>query len=263
MDITINESIMKIDLWDDYYSKIEALLYLMFSVREEAGDEKFNGILYYCPKHGMVTSISKLSDEWGWSRKKVSGFIKKIKGMGIVKETPRGVKAIILEIVGAVKINGDMHTLVNYANNIDSPKAQDKDQKAAQVEIRFNVEEKQEVLKEEEKSTEEVAIELNVKSTKDYVKKVVRYLNQMTGRQFKFTSEKTVKILSKLKDANVSIEDCKERVDEFAEKYAKGELDANGITPWKIFKHIPILNHNGNDKKSEEIKKRRSKAWGL
>jgi len=269
MSVTISNIIKNIDLWEDYYTKIEALLYLLLSVRRgPSGDESFNRILYHCPTGGMITSMSYLSDKWGWSRKKVVNFIDILKSMGIVTITPRGAKAIILEVTGDVKIDNVKYILADYQQNIEQTLIPIKDQEDSQKEISFKQVPEQETVPEvKEKSTEEVAEEIPVEipekvlgiPLEKYIRTIVIYLNRITGKHFQFSTEKTVFVLGKWQDAGKTIEDCKERIDEYAEKYAKGDLTVREMSPYSIFKLMPVA-PDGDSKKSEEIKKRRAQA---
>lgn len=67
-------------IWDDKpFSRGQAWLDLLLMVNHEDKEIMFNGCYRKIERGQTLTSLTKLSDQWGWSRKKTTKFLNELK----------------------------------------------------------------------------------------------------------------------------------------------------------------------------------------
>ena len=117
---------MSLNFWGDYYSKIEALLYLLINAEQRIVDVTRNHDQYFCPQMCYITSVSSLSDVWGWSRKKVRVFLALLQSQHIIQYKT------IDRIAMQVKVTGMLRTSSGRDIQLIEIDAQQKGQQDAQ-----------------------------------------------------------------------------------------------------------------------------------
>jgi len=89
-----------------------------------------------------------------------------------------------------------------------------------------------------------------------YIRRIVRYLNVTSSLQFKYGGEKTVAILTKMREEGVSINVCTAEIDDAVRKYLRGDLLKKDLTPSVLFEKF-ALGRGINQKLAEEAKIKR------
>jgi len=86
-------------VWKDKpFTRGQAWIDLLMMVNHDTGTDYRNGRIVTIERGQRITSILKLADRWGWSRKKVSGFLDGLEADGML-EQKRTTKDTTLTIV--------------------------------------------------------------------------------------------------------------------------------------------------------------------
>lgn len=101
--IKIHRKIQECFLWDDKpYDKARAWIDLLLSAMHSDKKMMINGRVVIIKQGSFMTSILKLSDKWGWSRKKTNAFIKMLENENMVT-TERTTQGTTITIVNYKK----------------------------------------------------------------------------------------------------------------------------------------------------------------
>ena len=179
--ISIHRKIRDCDLvWDDKpFSRGQAWIDLLLMVNHEDKEIMFNGNFTIVKRGETLTSLTKLADRWGWSRKKTTKFLNELKTAQMVdlKSTNKSTAVTV--------INYDFY------QNTGTAKEPQKNRKRTAEEPQRN-------------TNNNISININ-KENKDIwllkVEEIIAYLNQKAGKNFKATTEGTRRcIVGRLKD---------------------------------------------------------------
>lgn len=70
---------------DKPYNKWGAWIYLLLMANHQEGEWYCSGRLVPIKRGELITSQRKLGEAWGWSRKRVSTFLKDLQGVSMIK----------------------------------------------------------------------------------------------------------------------------------------------------------------------------------
>jgi len=85
--IKVHREIVNHWVWKDKpFTRGQAWLDLLMMANHTTGTDYRNGHIITVERGQRITSILKLSDRWGWSRKKVSGFLNRLEADGMLEQ---------------------------------------------------------------------------------------------------------------------------------------------------------------------------------
>lgn len=189
--ISIHRKIRECDLiWDDKpFSRGQAWIDLLLTVNHEDREIMFNGNYTVIHRGETLTSLTKLADRWGWSRKKTTKFLNELKmaQMLDIKSTNRSTTVTV--------INYDVY------QNVGTAKEPQKNRQGTAEEPQRN-------------TNNNILITNNKKDIlSPEIEEVVSYLNQKAGKGYKATSANTKKHISGRLNEGYSVEDFKRVID--------------------------------------------------
>ena len=168
----------------------------------------------------LAWSVKGLADRWGWSRSKVTRFLKLLENEHQIEHQTNTITTLI--------------TIINY------DKYQDKD-------IKTNI---KRTSNEHQTNTSKESKELKNKSN-GLVGNVIEYLNQRTGKSFKPNSSKTQNLILARKNEGFTLENFKTVIDIKSESWSKDSNMGKYLRPETLFgtKFESYLNEKQENKK--------------
>ena len=142
-------------LWNDKpFARGQSWVDLLLLANHKTKKIFFDGRFIEVERGSMITSISKLAERWGWSRKKVTGFLNMLVDAEMLEYNVVGRKYTVVKIVNYSRIQGG-NNLEHKKNNAIHTENTDK-QKV--IKVIHNEEEQQ---KNNKRTTEEQLKNIN------------------------------------------------------------------------------------------------------
>ena len=176
-------------IWDDKpFSRGQAWLDLLLQANHEDKEILFNGSFRKIERGQTLTSLTKLSEQWGWSRKKTTKFLNELKTAQMLHLKSDNKSTTI--------------TIVNYGfyQDMGTTEEPKKNRKRTSEEHQRNTNNN-----------------YNNKKEKDImsasVEEVISYLNEKAGKKYSPDSKATCEHIKARLDEGHTVEECKRVID--------------------------------------------------
>lgn len=93
--IKVGRSLQNHWLWSDRASELQAWMYLLFAANFQDKYILFDGKRMKVKRGSFVTSIRRLSTEWGWGKTKTLTFLRELEKDGMIKRKADSRKTVI------------------------------------------------------------------------------------------------------------------------------------------------------------------------
>jgi uncharacterized phage protein (TIGR02220 family) len=217
--ILLHRDLMDNWVWqDEVFTKGQAWVDLLMLINHSDNDKVLINNKFISVKRGeTITSKVKLAARWQWSRKKLDKFLKLLEGdkMVTTNSTPHYTTIKVLNYA-------------QYQQNkkvFAQPNAQPKDHELHNSGSNGGTQ-----------TSNDISNVLNNDKQKDTVpyKKIIQYLNDKCGTQYKSTTKKTQKLIKARYNEGFTLEDFKQAIDN-AYNFWSNKNDLTRMNPKTLF----------------------------